>query len=70
MSRALFVEAVSHLRRGFQQELENAAALSKGETPLAKTVRTCRQILKVEPALWTFVNHPSLVPTNNAVSRL
>ncbi len=72
MSRALFVEAVSHLRRGFQQELENAAALYVGpkeKTPLAKTVRTCRQILKVEPALWTFVNHPSLVPTNNAAEQ-
>ncbi len=71
-SRALFVEAVSHLRRGFQQELENAAALYVGQkekTPLAKTVQTCRQILKVEPALWTFVNHPSLVPTNNAAEQ-
>ena len=39
MSHALFIEAVSHLRRGFQQELERAAALpisSKEKTPLAK----------------------------------
>ena len=72
MSHALFIEAVSHLRRGFQQELERAAALpisSKEKTPLAKTVRTCRQILKVEPALWTFVHHPSLEPTNNAAEQ-
>ena len=72
MSHALFIEAVSYLRRGFQQELERAAALpisSKEKTPLAKTVRTCRQILKVEPALWTFVHHPSLEPTNNAAEQ-
>lgn len=72
MSRTLFVEAVSHLRRGFQQDLESAAALSIGlneKTPLAKTVRTCRQILKVEPALWTFVNHSSLEPTNNVAEQ-
>lgn len=72
MSYELFVEAVSLLRRGFQRELESAAALSVGtkeKTPLAKTVRTCRQILKVEPALWTFVNHPQLEPTNNAAEQ-
>lgn len=72
MSRALFVEAVSHLRRGFQRELESAAALPvapKEKTPLAKTVRTCRQILKVEPALWTFVDYPFLEPTNNAAEQ-
>jgi hypothetical protein len=72
MSYTLFVEAVSYLRRGFQQELSSAAAIpigSKEKTPLAKTVRTCRQILKVEPALWTFVHHPSLEPTNNAAEQ-
>jgi transposase len=72
MSYELFVEAVSLLRRGFQQELESAATLDvapKEKTPLAKTVRTCRQILKVEPALWTFVNHPRLEPTNNAAEQ-
>ncbi len=28
---------------------------SKEKSPLAKTVRTCRKLLKVEAALWTFV---------------
>jgi hypothetical protein len=33
-------------------------------------VRSCRQILKVAPALWTFLEHPELVaPTNNAAER-
>jgi hypothetical protein len=40
---------------------------TKGEkTPWASTVRTCRQILKVAPALWTFLDHPDVEPTNNA----
>jgi hypothetical protein len=29
-------------------------------------MRTCCQILNVAPALWTFLNHPEVEPTNNA----
>lgn len=39
------------------------------KTPLAKTVRTCRQLLKVESALWTFVTTEGIEPTNNAAER-
>lgn len=35
----------------------------------AKTVRTCRQLLKVEPALWLFVDVEGVEPTNNAAER-
>ena len=35
----------------------------------AKTVRTCRQLLKVEPALWLFVSVEGIEPTNNASER-
>jgi hypothetical protein len=72
LSPDLFEAAVAHLRLGFQQELTNAANLTVGsqeKTPLAKTVRTCRQLLKVEPAFWTFVHHPLVEPTNNAAER-
>ena len=43
----------------------------KEKTPLAHTVRTCRQLLKVEPAfaLWLFVAVEGLEPTNNAAER-
>jgi transposase len=45
-------------------------AIAKGEkTPLAKTVRTCEQLLKVQPAFWTFVTTPGVDPTNNAAER-
>jgi hypothetical protein len=32
-------------------------------------VRTCRQLLKAEPALWLFVTVEGLAPTNNAAER-
>ena len=35
----------------------------------AKTSRTCRRILKVETALWTFTTHPGVEPTNNSAER-
>ena len=41
----------------------------KEKTPFAKTVRTCRQLLKVEPALWLFVTVEGVEPTNNAAER-
>jgi transposase len=34
-----------------------------------KTRKTCRNILKVEPALWTFVTQNGVEPTNNAAER-
>ncbi|MEL6139494.1 MAG: transposase, partial [Cyanobacteria bacterium J06628_6] len=39
------------------------------KSPLAKTVRTCRRLLKVEPALWTFVYTVGVEPTNNAAEQ-
>jgi len=72
LSRELFLEAVGQLRAGFRQILEEATSLSisaGAKTPLAKTVRTCRQLLKVESTLWTFVYCPGVEPTNNAAER-
>jgi transposase len=72
MTREQWVEAVAHLRVGFKAELESACALPIGaneKSPLAKTVRTLREILKVEEALWTFVETPGLEPTNNTAER-
>lgn len=42
---------------------------SREKTPWAKTVRTCRQLLKVETALWLFVEVEDLEPTNNSAER-
>jgi transposase len=35
----------------------------------AKTQGTCRNLLKLEPALWTFVWEPGVEPTNNCAER-
>lgn len=72
LTHAEFKALIQPLRDGLQEELQAAAALSIGDkekTPLAKTVRTCRQLLKVESALWTFVDSPGVEPTNNHAER-
>jgi transposase len=72
MSREQFIAAVEPLRAGFKAQLEEAAGLPIGQkekTPLAKTVRTARNLLKVESALWTFVSTPGIEPTNNAAEQ-
>jgi IS1 family transposase len=38
-------------------------------TPLAKTVRTCRRLLTLEPAMWLFVSVEGVEPTNNDSER-
>lgn len=35
----------------------------------AKTVGVCKDVLKLEPALWTFARHEGVEPTNNAAER-
>ena len=36
----------------------------------AKTEKTCKRILKLESALWTFITTPGVEPTNNFAERL
>ena len=72
MSRAQFIDAVERLRSGFKAELESASAFDVGtrdKSPFAKSVRTLREMLKVEEALWTFVYTPGVEPTNNTAER-
>jgi transposase len=72
LSRSEFQSLVSPLRQRVRELLSSGADYQIGpkeKTPLAKTVRTCRQLLKVEPALWLFVTVEGLEPTNNAAER-
>ena len=72
LSREQFIEQVGYLRQGFKAVLQAAAALPIApdeKTPLAKTVRTTRRLLKIELALWTFVYTEGVEPTNNAAER-
>jgi transposase len=44
--------------------------LEAGQTcGVPKTEGTCREILRLRQALWTFVRHPEVEPTNNAAER-
>ncbi|MEM1280531.1 MAG: hypothetical protein AAF773_07730 [Cyanobacteria bacterium P01_D01_bin.115] len=54
MTRAQFIAQVGYLRQGVKAILAETSALpieADEKSPLAKTVRTCRRLLKVEPAL-------------------
>jgi hypothetical protein len=65
----LLVPVIRHSLNSSLQEAADYEIGSKENTLLAKTVRTCRQIPKVEPALWLFVTVEGVEPTNNAVER-
>ncbi|MEA5537325.1 IS66 family transposase [Crocosphaera sp. XPORK-15E] len=72
LSRDDFGELVQNIRSSIKATLTEADSYSIGtreKTPLAKTVRTCRQLLKVESAMWLFVATVGLEPTNNAAER-
>jgi transposase len=72
LSRSEFVTVVAPMQQQIHTLLEEGAGdeIAKAEkTPLAKTVRTCQQLLKVESALWTFVSIEGVEPTNNAAER-
>lgn len=72
LTRSELVQAVEPIEAKFSSILSEAAALQIGEhekTPLAKTVRTCRNLLKLEVALWLFVREDGVEPTNNAAER-
>jgi len=63
---------VAPIRQAVHQLLSETAAdtVANGEkTPWAKTARTCRQLLTVEPALWLFVTVEGIEPTNNAAEQ-
>lgn len=72
LKRSEFAQMVQPIREQFGQLLRDVAGYEIGpqeKTPLAKTVRTCQQLLKIEPALWTFVTTEGIEPTNNAAER-
>jgi transposase len=65
-------KAVEPIQAKFLSILLEAAELQIGEyekTPLAKTVRTCRNLLKLFDSLWLFVREEGVEPTNNAAER-
>ncbi len=72
LTRSDLVQAVEPIRAKFSSILHEAASLQIGEhekTPLAKTVRTCCNLLKLFDSLWLFVREEGVEPTNNAAER-
>ena len=63
-ARSTFQHYVRWLRGAFRAELEAGTCCA-----CPKTAATCRELLKVEPALWTFVRVEGIEPTNNAAER-
>lgn len=60
MTRALFQKRMRKVRTEVGRLLRSGATCSG-----AKTAGMCKQILKVEAALWTFVDTEGIEPTNN-----
>ena len=72
LERTQFTLKVAPIRTSIHQLLTEASdyAIGDGEkTPLAKSVRTCRQLLKLESAFWLFVTVEGIEPTNNAAEQ-
>lgn len=66
---AMFRELFSNRMQSIRAQV--AALLRQGcHCAHAKTAGTCREILAVEPTLWTFVDTTGVEPTNNAAERV
>lgn len=66
------IQAVEPIQAQVLTCLLEASEFQIGEnekTPLAKTVRTCRNLLKLFDSLWLFVREDGVEPTNNAAER-
>jgi hypothetical protein len=64
LSRADFQVAMQPIQAEVKGLLEIGTLLGHGHTR-----KTCRNILSLEPALWTFVTQEGVEPTNNAAER-
>jgi transposase len=72
LTREGFAAAVVGIRAAVQQGLAEGAAYvaARGDkSARARTARTCRELLKVEEALWLFVRVAGVEPTNNVAER-
>jgi transposase len=64
LSRAEFQRQVIPVRAAITRLLRDASARAE-----SKTAGMCKEMLKFEPALWTFVNVEGIDPTNNVAER-
>ena len=64
MTRSTFRRYIADLRPWVRSQLEAGSVCA-----CAKTAGTCKELLLIEPALWTFVRIQGIEPTNNAAER-
>lgn len=64
MSRATFQRKMKPIRKEVEQLLRRGAVCRQ-----RKVKATCADLLKLAPAMWTFVRVPGVEPTNNAAER-
>lgn len=65
LDRAGLQRAITPLRVELRQTLESGRACAD-----SKAARLCRNLLQLEPALWTFAQHDGVEPTNNHAERV
>jgi len=65
MKRADFQAAMAPFRQGVEKLIQDGV-----ECGHAKTSRTCKRLLKAKAALWTFVDHEGIEPTNNFAEQI
>jgi transposase len=65
LDRAQLRERMQPVRERLQRALERGR-----DSPDKKAARFCRRLLKVYPALWTFVEVAGVEPTNNLAERM
>ena len=52
-----------------QRRLRQALQTGAAEQICSRTAKTCANLLKLWPALWGFIDHPGVEPTNNAAEQ-
>jgi len=52
-----------------QKRIRAQLDVGRQQKVCSRTANTCTNLLKIWPALWTFVNNPLVPPTNNAAER-
>lgn len=72
LQRSTFKQYAASIRAKIKALLQEGADYEpkpKEKTARAMTARTCKELLKLEPAMWLFVRVEGVEPTNNAAER-
>lgn len=65
LPRAAFQQMMIPLQKHVIARLQDGQSCA-----VRKVASTCREIMKLEPALWTFVHVEGVVPTNNSAEQI